>query len=169
VEQAQSFYEETEEGLSKILSYDIYIQAVFITERRNKLYGPTYKMPTGVTSTVDLVTLINTFSELNKTAGIFTTPDFFDWVDLQFLQDKDRTADEYYQSMALVYYREAYNSLKQFKALPCLAKKVKGVNNYLIPTHLTEELLVHFRLKLNIAPNLGFENEGKSFCSRQHD
>jgi hypothetical protein len=39
-------------------------------------------MTAGVTSTVDLVKLINTYFELNKPAGISTTPVFFDWVDL---------------------------------------------------------------------------------------
>ena len=33
-EQAQSFNEETEEELREVLSYEIYIQAVFITEKK---------------------------------------------------------------------------------------------------------------------------------------
>ena len=44
-DQAQSFNEETEEELSKMLSYVIYIQAVFIRDKKDKLYGPTYEMP----------------------------------------------------------------------------------------------------------------------------
>jgi hypothetical protein len=43
--------------------------------------------------------------------------------------------------------------LKHFNALPHSARKVEEVNKYLIPTQLTEKLLVHFRLKLIIAPN----------------
>ncbi len=38
-DQAQSFNEETEEELSEILSYENYIQAVFITDKKDKLYG----------------------------------------------------------------------------------------------------------------------------------
>jgi hypothetical protein len=63
-EQAQSFNQETEEELSKILSYNIYIQAIFIRDKKDKFYGPTYEMPAGVTSTVDLVKQINTYFEL---------------------------------------------------------------------------------------------------------
>ncbi len=81
-EQAQSFNKETEEELSEILSYHIYIQAVFIRDKKDKFYGPTYKMPGGVTLTVDLVKQINTYFELNKPAGIYITPLFFDWIDL---------------------------------------------------------------------------------------
>jgi hypothetical protein len=65
-EQAQSFYEETEEELSKILSYNIYIQAVFIRDKKDKFYRPTYEMPAGVTSTVDLVKQINTFFRIEQ-------------------------------------------------------------------------------------------------------
>jgi hypothetical protein len=83
-EQAQLFNEETEEELSEMLSYYIYIQAVFIRDKKYKFYGPTYKMPAGVTSTVDLVKQINNYFKLNKPAGIFTTPVFLDWVDLRF-------------------------------------------------------------------------------------
>ena len=76
-EQAQSFNEETEEELSEILSFNIYIQAVFMRDKKDKFYGPTYEMPAGVTSTVDLVKQINTYFELNKPAGIYITPVFF--------------------------------------------------------------------------------------------
>jgi hypothetical protein len=44
-DQGQSFNEETEEELSKILSFEIYIQAVFITDKKDKLCGLTYEMP----------------------------------------------------------------------------------------------------------------------------
>ncbi len=45
--QAHSFKEETEEESSKILFCNIYIQAVFIRDKKDKFYGPTYKMPAG--------------------------------------------------------------------------------------------------------------------------
>jgi hypothetical protein len=76
-EQAQLFNKETEEELSKILFFHIYIQAVFMRDKKDKFYGPTYEMPAGVTSTENLVKQINTYFELNKPAGIFTTPVFF--------------------------------------------------------------------------------------------
>ena len=41
-EQAQSFNEETEEELSEILSFNIYIQAVFMRDKKDKFYRPTY-------------------------------------------------------------------------------------------------------------------------------
>ena len=65
-EQAQLFNEETEEELREVLSYEIYIQAVFITEKKDKFYGPTYEMPPGVIMTADLVKQINTYYESNK-------------------------------------------------------------------------------------------------------
>ncbi len=52
-------------------------------------------MPVGVTSTVDLVKQINTYFELNKPDGIFTTPVFFDWIDLRFKEITDESEDEY--------------------------------------------------------------------------
>jgi hypothetical protein len=55
--------------------------------------------------------------------------------------------------MAPVYYSEVYDLAKHFNALPQLARKVFDVNNYLIPTEMTKEVLENFRLKLNIAPN----------------
>jgi hypothetical protein len=76
-EQAQSFNKETEKELREILSYNIYIQAVFIRDKKDKFYGPTYEMPAGVTSIVDLVKQINnTYFKLNKPAGIYITPVF---------------------------------------------------------------------------------------------
>jgi hypothetical protein len=81
-EQAQLLKKETEEELSKILFYYIYIQAVFMRDKKDKFYRPTYEMPAGVTLTVDLVKQINTYFELNKHARIFTTPVFFYLVNL---------------------------------------------------------------------------------------
>jgi hypothetical protein len=74
---AQSFNKETEEELSRILSYDIYIQSVFMSDKKDKFYRPTHEMPAGVTLTVDLVKQNNTYFELNKPAGIVTTTVFF--------------------------------------------------------------------------------------------
>ncbi len=75
-EQAQLFNEETEEELREILSYEIYIQAVFITEKKGKFYGPTYEMPTEIKLTADLIKQINTYYESNKPTGIVTNPLF---------------------------------------------------------------------------------------------
>ena len=75
-EEAQSFNEETEEELREVLSYEIYIQAVFIKDKKDKFYGPTYEMPPGVTMTVDLVKQLNTYFESNKPTEIATTPVF---------------------------------------------------------------------------------------------
>jgi hypothetical protein len=61
--------------------------------------------------------------------------------------------------MAPVYYGKAYDLEKHFNALPHSARKVSGVNNYLIPTQLIGEFLENFSLKLNIAPNLFVGNE----------
>jgi hypothetical protein len=55
--------------------------------------------------------------------------------------------------MAPVYYGKAYDPAKHFNALPCLARKVYGIHNYLIPTEMTEEVLESFIFKINIAPN----------------
>jgi hypothetical protein len=46
-EQAQSYNEETKEEFSKILSFHNYIQAVFMRDKKDKFYGPTYEMPAG--------------------------------------------------------------------------------------------------------------------------
>ena len=152
-EQAQSFNEETEEELSEILSFNIYIQAVFMRDKKDKFYGPTYEMPAGVTSTVDLVKQINTYFELNKPAGIYITPVFFDWIDLRYKEITDESEDEYYQRMAPVYYGEAYDANKHYNALPHSARNIRMANNYLIPTQMTDDLLLNFRLRMNIAPN----------------
>jgi hypothetical protein len=72
----------TEEELREVLSYEIYIKAVFITDKKDKYYGPTYEMPARVTMTAGLVKQINTYFESNKPTGVVTTPFFFDWVDL---------------------------------------------------------------------------------------
>jgi hypothetical protein len=152
-EQAQSFNEETEEELREILSYEIYIQAVFITEKKDKFYGPTYEMPTEIKLTADLIKQINTYYESNKPTGIVTTPVFFDWIDLRFEKVTDKTFDEYYQSMAPTYYGEDFDPAKHFNALPRSARKVFGVNNYLLPTLLVGEVLENVRLRINIAPN----------------
>jgi hypothetical protein len=55
--------------------------------------------------------------------------------------------------MAPVYYGKAYDPAKHFNALPRLARNVFFVNNYLIPTEMTEEVLKNLRLRINIAPN----------------
>ncbi len=100
-----------------------------------------------------MVKQINTYFELNKPAGIFTAPVFFDWIDLRFKEITDESEDEYYQRMAPVYYGEAYDPAKHFNALPPSARKVFFVNNNLIPTEMTEEVLKNFRLRMNIASN----------------
>jgi hypothetical protein len=110
-------------------------------------------MPPGVTMTVDLVKQINTYFESNKPTGIVTTPVFFDWVDLRFDSVTDKSFDEYYQRMAQVYYDESFDPAKHFNALPRSARKVFGVNNYLLPTLLIGEVLENVRLRINIAPN----------------
>jgi hypothetical protein len=102
---------------------------------------------------MDLVKQINTYFELNKPAGIFTTPVFFDWINLRFKTVTDESEDEYYKRMAPVYYSKAYNPAKHFNALSHSARKVYGVNNYLISTEMTEEVLENFRLRINIALN----------------
>ncbi len=53
----------------------------------------------------------------------------------------------------LVYYGEAYDPAEHFNALLHSARKVFDVNNYLIPTEMTEEVLENLRLRINIAPN----------------
>jgi hypothetical protein len=61
--------------------------------------------------------------------------------------------DTYYQRMAPVYYGEAYNANKHYNALPHSARNIRMANNYLIPTQWTDDLLLNFRLRMNIAPN----------------
>ncbi len=56
--------------------------------------------------------------------------------------------------MAPSYYSESFDPAKHFNALPHSARKVFGVNNYLLPTLLIGEVLENVRLRINIAPNL---------------
>jgi hypothetical protein len=49
--------------------------------------------------------------------------------------------------------------------LPHSARKVSGVNNYLIPTQLIGEFLENFSLKLIIAPNLFASFLKDTLCS----
>ena len=110
-------------------------------------------MPTEIKLTADLIKQINTYYESNKPTGIVSTPIFFDWIDLRFEKVTDKTFDEYYQSMAPTYYGEDFDPAKHFNALPRSARKVFGVNNYLLPTLLVGEVLENVRLRINIAPN----------------
>ena len=151
--QAQLFNEETEEELQEFLSYTIYFQVTFLSEKKNLFYAPVYEMPTEVKLTVDLIQQINKYFELNKPAGIVSTPIFFDWIDLRFEKVTDKTFDEYYQSMARTYYGEDFDVSKHWNALPRSARKVFGVNNYLVPTLLIGDVLENIRLRINISPN----------------
>ncbi len=56
--------------------------------------------------------------------------------------------------MAPSYYGKEFDPAKYFNALPRSARKVFGVNNYLLPTLLIGEALENVRLRMNIAPNL---------------
>jgi hypothetical protein len=56
--------------------------------------------------------------------------------------------------MAPAYYGEAYDPAKEFNALPCLARKVYNVNNYLIPTEMTEEVLENSDSELTLLVSL---------------
>ena len=55
--------------------------------------------------------------------------------------------------MAPVYYGKAYDPAKHFNALPCLARKVYGIHNYLIPTEMTEEVLENSDSELTLLVN----------------
>jgi hypothetical protein len=55
--------------------------------------------------------------------------------------------------MAPVYYGEVYDANKHYNALPHSARNIRMANNYLIPSLMTDKLLLHFRLRINIAPN----------------
>ena len=151
--QAQIFNEETEEELKEYLSYNIAFQVTFLSEKKNLFYGPVYEMPTEIKMTDELTKQINKYFELNKPSGIVSTPIFFDWIDLRFEKVTDKTFDEYYQSMARTYYGEEFDVSKHWNALPRSARKVFGVNNYLLPTLLTGDVLDNIRLRINIAPN----------------
>jgi hypothetical protein len=120
-EQAQSFNKKTKEELREILSYEIYIQAVFITDKKDKLYGPTYEMPAGVT--VDLVKQINTYFELNKPTGIVTTPVFFIGLifDLTVSQIKLLTST----IKAWLRFITAKNLIQQIISMLCLVQREK--------------------------------------------
>ncbi len=53
--------------------------------------------------------------------------------------------------MASAYYGEAYNPAKHFNAL---ARKVYNLNNYLIPTEMTEEVLENSESELTLLVSL---------------
>jgi hypothetical protein len=55
--------------------------------------------------------------------------------------------------MAPAYYGEAYHPAKHFNALPRSARKVYNLNNYLIPTEMTEEVLENSDSELTLLVN----------------
>ena len=152
-DQAQAFDEETEEELKEMLSIPVRFKVLFLIDRKLKFYGDVYEMPATIKKTVELVQQLNAHFELLKPSGIYITPLFFDWIDTRFKDVSDEDEDTYYQRMAPVYYGEAYNANKHYNALPHSARNIRMANNYLIPTQWTDDLLLNFRLRMNIAPN----------------
>ncbi len=57
--------------------------------------------------------------------------------------------------MAPAYYSEAYDPAKHFNALPRSARTVYNLNNYLIPTEMTEEVLENSDSELTLLVSLG--------------
>ena len=152
-DQAQAFDEETEEELKEMLSIPVRFKVLFLIDRKLKFYGDVYEMPATIKKTVELVQQLNAHFELLKPSGIYITPLFFDWIDTRFKDITEEDEDTYYQRMAPVYYGEAYNANKHYNALPHSARNIRMANNYLIPTQWTDDLLLNFRLRMNIAPN----------------
>jgi hypothetical protein len=152
-DQAQAFDEETEEELKEMLSIPVRFKVLFLLDKKLKFYGDVYEMPATIKKTVELVQQLNAHFELLKPSGIYITPLFFDWIDTRFKDITEEDEDTYYQRMAPVYYGEAYNANKHYNALPHSARNIRMANNYLIPTQMTDDLLLHFRLRMNIAPN----------------
>jgi hypothetical protein len=56
--------------------------------------------------------------------------------------------------MAPAYYGEAYHPAKHFNALLRSARKVYNLNNYLIPTEMTEEVLENSDSELTLLVSL---------------
>jgi hypothetical protein len=97
---------------------------------------------------------INDFFESRKPEGLARLGLFFDWTDVRYSKETmNMTWDQYVQSNALSFYGEAYRPDRHFNALPVSARDLKGVNNYLFPTHPSEEDAESLRFRMNVAPN----------------
>jgi hypothetical protein len=152
-DQAQAFDEETEEELKEILNIPVCFKVFFLLEKKLKFYGDVYEMPATIKQTVELIQQLIAHFELLKPSGIYITPLFFDWIDTRFKDITNKDEDTYYQRMAPVYYGKVFDANKHYNALPHSARNIRMANNDLIPTLMTDDLLLHFKLRMNIAPN----------------
>ena len=150
--EAQAENLEDEEVLNTPIDYEVFFKVIF--DSTPPFYPDTYIMPPKeVTTTVLLAEAVNKFFEIHKPAVATRLGVFFDWIDLRFNNDLSSWDNWVQNIMAFAYYGEDYDPAKFYDALPLSARSITGANNYLIPTNLTAENLLHLRFRIALAPN----------------
>jgi len=148
--EAQAENLDDDEVLATPIDYEIFFKIIFANTP--SFYPDTFIAGREVTTTSQLVTAINQFFEIHKSAAATRLGCFLDWTDLRYTGDI--TWDDWVQKiMAFAYYEEEYDPNKHFNALPVSARTVRGANNYLVPTNMTHENLSKFRFRIVLAPN----------------
>ena len=150
--EAQAENLELKEVLDTRIDYEVFYKIIF--DSTPPFYPDTFILaPREITTSVLLAGAVNNYFEIHKPAVATRLGIFFDWIDLRFNGDRSGWDNWVQNVMAIVYYDEPYDPAKHFNALPVSARSVTGVNNYLIPTNLSQENLKHLRFRLILAPN----------------
>jgi hypothetical protein len=115
-------------------------------------YADEYTIPAGISTPPQLVQSINAFFEAHKPTMASRLGSFLDWIDVRFNPTRE-TWQQWMEREALAYYGQALDPALHFNALPVSARSIKGVNNYLYPTHLNEVDKSNIRFRMAWAPN----------------
>ena len=132
------------------INYEILLKATFLS--KPSLYPETFEMEKTVIKTQNVALKVNDFFEAHKPEPCIHLGGFFDWTDKRF-EEVGGTWDNFVKEMASDYYNQPLDPSKHFNALPISARTIYGVNNYLIPTNMSEDNIEHLRFRLWLAPN----------------
>jgi len=136
--------------LNETFSYDIHLTAQYGAE----FLPGVFNLDTNIKTTPEALEALNLNFEAIKPVGLEHLVHFWDWTDIRFHPSETTSWDDWVRNtMAVVYYGEAFDPVQHFNKLPPSARTVMGANNYLFPTQISEILLENLRFRMWAAPN----------------
>jgi hypothetical protein len=132
------------------INHEILLKASFLS--KPSLYPETFELEKTVIKTQNVPLKINDFFEAHKPESCIHLGCFFDWTDKRF-EYVGGSWEKFMKDMASDYYNQPLDPKKHFNALPISARTIYGVNNYLIPTDMSDDNLENIRFRLWLAPN----------------
>jgi|694.fasta_scaffold32524_13 hypothetical protein len=157
---------EDPEVMNTPIEYGIMFKLTF--KDKNSLYLGTFELDKSIIKTAVVAQKINEFFEAHKPSACLHLGIFFDWIDKRFEDEGHSWEDleNYMKTKAPEYYNQPLDPAKHFNALPPSARKMYGVNNYLFPTVISDDILENIRFRLWMAPNTNayLSTDGQLLC-----